>query len=284
MKYNISLFTLLFLIMKTFIIICLLLGVKTFSQPNEEVLNEVVIDLTKTKNNLIQILDKSKKEFQKHEKKNISQFTYCIKDENNINIEEINSFVRYKDLGYVLYGYNFYWIKDQNKLESLQYISSTRHFSFFTDYSLFRNELFYEDLLLLIKNSDLYFKESTYYIYDDNKLATDLIFKVDEKNEILLEFINKNKVLIRENVKKEERQLQYSEVVTKFVFSEDNYAVKEIKVNEQYLVKDQIIKIDFKSNLSEYTKKEIQKMDSKSMLGFVIKYTRKKKEFIKSIN
>lgn len=284
MKYNISLFTLLFLIMKTFIIICLLLGVKTFSQPNEEVLNEVVIDLTKTKNNLIQILDKSKKEFQKHEKKNISQFTYCIKDENNINIEEINSFVRYKDLGYVLYGYNFNWIKDQNKLESLQYISSTRHFSFFTDYSLFRNELFYEDLLLLIKNSDLYFKESTYYIYDDNKLATDLIFKVDEKNEILLEFINKNKVLIRENVKKEERQLQYSEVVTKFVFSEDNYAVKEIKVNEQYLVKDQIIKIDFKSNLSEYTKKEIQKMDSKSMLGFVIKYTRKKKEFIKSIN
>lgn len=284
MKYNISLFTLLFLIMKTFIIICLLLGVKTFSQPNEEVLNEVVIDLTKTKNNLIQILDKSRKEFQKHEKKNISQFTYCIKDENNINIEEINSFVRYKDLGYVLYGYNFNWIKDQNKLESLQYISSTRHFSFFTDYSLFRNELFYEDLLLLIKNSDLYFKESTYYIYDDNKLATDLIFKVDEKNEILLEFINKNKVLIRENVKKEERQLQYSEVVTKFVFSEDNYAVKEIKVNEQYLVKDQIIKIDFKSNLSEYTKKEIQKMDSKSMLGFVIKYTRKKKEFIKSIN
>lgn len=270
--------------MKTFIIICLLLGVKTFSQPNEEVLNEIVIDLTKTKNNLIQILDKSNKEFQKHEKKNISQFTYCIKDENNINIEEINSFVRYKDLGYVLYGYNFYWIKDQNKLESLQYISSTRHFSFFTDYSLFRNELFYEDLLLLIKNSDLYFKESTYYIYDDNKLATDLIFKVDEKNEILLEFINKNKVLIRENVKKEERQLQYSEVVTKFVFSEDNYAVKEIKVNEQYLVKDQIIKIDFKSNLSEYTKKEIQKMDSKSMLGFVIKYTRKKKEFIKSIN
>lgn len=284
MKYNISLFTLLFLIMKTFIIICLLLGVKTFSQPNEEVLNEVVIDLTKTKNNLIQILDKSRKEFQKHEKKNISQFTYCIKDENNINIEEINSFVRYKDLGYVLYGYNFNWIKDQNKLESLQYISSTRHFSFFTDYSLFRNELFYEDLLLLIKNSDLYFKESTYYIYDDNKLATDLIFKVDEKNEILLEFINKNKVLIRENVKKEERQLQYSEVVTNFVFSEDNYAVKEIKVNEQYLVKDQIIKIDFKSNLSEYTKKEIQKMDSKSMLGFVIKYTRKKKEFIKSIN
>lgn len=284
MKYNISLFTLLFLIMKTFIIICLLLGVKTFSQPNEEVLNEVVIDLTKTKNNLIQILDKSRKEFQKHEKKNISQFTYWIKDENNINIEEINSFVRYKDLGYVLYGYNFNWIKDQNKLESLQYISSTRHFSFFTDYSLFRNELFYEDLLLLIKNSDLYFKESTYYIYDDNKLATDLIFKVDEKNEILLEFINKNKVLIRENVKKEERQLQYSEVVTKFVFSEDNYAVKEIKVNEQYLVKDQIIKIDFKSNLSEYTKKEIQKMDSKSMLGFVIKYTRKKKEFIKSIN
>jgi len=283
-KYNISLFTLLFLIMKTFIIICLLLGVKTFSQPNEEVLNEVVIDLTKTKNNLIQILDKSKKEFQKHEKKNISQFTYCIKDENNINIEEINSFVRYKDLGYVLYGYNFNWIKDQNKLESLQYISSTRHFSFFTDYSLFRNELFYEDLLFLIKNSDLYFKESTYYIYDDNKLATDLIFKVDEKNEILLEFINKNKVLIRENVKKEERQLQYAEVVTKFVFSEDNYAVKEIKVNEQYLVKDQIIKIDFKSNLSEYTKKEIQKMDSKSMLGFVIKYTRKKKEFIKSIN
>lgn len=270
--------------MKTFIIICLLLGVKTFSQPNEEVLNEVVIDLTKTKNNLIQILDKSRKEFQKHEKKNISQFTYCIKDENNINIEEINSFVRYKDLGYVLYGYNFNWIKDQNKLESLQYISSTRHFSFFTDYSLFRNELFYEDLLLLIKNSDLYFKESTYYIYDDNKLATDLIFKVDEKNEILLEFINKNKVLIRENVKKEERQLQYSEVVTKFVFSEDNYAVKEIKVNEQYLVKDQIIKIDFKSNLSEYTKEEIQKMDSKSMLGFVIKYTRKKKEFIKSIN
>lgn len=134
--------------------------------------------------------------------------------------------------------------------------------------------------MTLIKKSNLYFKENTYYIYDDNKLSTDIIFKVDKKNDILLEFINKNKVLIRENVPKQERQLKYSNVVTKFVFNEENYTTKEITVIEQYLINGQMVKIDFKSNLSENTKKEVQKMDSKSMLGFVMKYTRKKKEFI----
>lgn len=261
-----------------------MLGVKTFSQPNEEVLDEIVIDLTKTKNDLIKLLNKSKKEFKKYEKSNISYFKYCVNNENEENIEEIDSFIRFKNLRYVLYGYNFKWIIDKNKLEPLQYMSSTRYFSFFTDYSLFRNEMFFEDILKLINDSDLYFKEDTYYIYDDNKLSTDLIFKVDKKNDILLEFINKNKVLIRENVNRQERQLQSSYVVTKFVYNKDNYAIKEMRVNEQYLVNDEILKIDFKSNLSENTKREVQKMDSKSMLGFIIKYTRKKKEFIESIN
>lgn len=257
------------------------MGNSVFSQANDdEVLDELTLDFTKNKQDLIQILTNSKKIFEKYQKKSFYYFVYSIEDENNEQIEEISSFIRYKNLGYVLYGYDFKWIMDKEKLEPLQYMSATSFFSFFTNYSLFRNEMFFENLLKLINDSDLSFKDNIYYIYADNKLSTDLIFKVDKKNDILLEFINKNKVLIRENVNRQERQLQSSDVVTKFVYNENHYTIKEMRVIEQYLVNGQMLKIDFKSNLSENSKKEVQKMDSKSMLGFVMKYTRKKKEFI----
>lgn len=119
------------------------MGNSVFSQANDdEVLDELTLDFTTTKQDLIQILINSKKMFEKHQKKSFHYFVYSIKDENNEQIEEISSFIRYKNLGYVLYGYDFKWIMDKEKLEPLQFIPSTRCFSFFTDYSLFRNEVF----------------------------------------------------------------------------------------------------------------------------------------------
>lgn len=249
-----------------------------------EMLDEIVIDFN-FKNELLEILDNSYKNFQTHNKgKKNYRIEYSLLSQNDGILESFKGIV---SLGSIftttINNYELNWTVASIGNKSYKKLSSYEYFSYLSEYSLFNNKYRYRDLKDYIQNNEVVRIGNQYYVYRKN---SDHFFVIDvnldkkliskyKNTEITANFHRQsNKEKFGTNDKKTANSLQ---VIFNIV---DGYDIEEMTVNESYEIDNQNFYANSIINSLKLNKNEIKNLNGKGLIGFAKDYYKQQQEFL----
>lgn len=252
---------------KLILSLLLFCSIPTFAQQEQgEVLEEIVIDMVKTRRTLIDKLKKSKKLYDKHAKKNIYEISQELTNSKNEIIESFSAYARYKSIGYHFYDYKMNFTENKDDLKSLLTLSS---FPFLSPnkYNYLQASDIFKKLIDLINDSNVFEENNHYYVYNSKKLSKDLVFIFDNETQLLSEVINQD---ITYAFKIEKEKLNSANAHTKYSNKNGIYVLSEMNVHESLTLHNKNYYLNFKGIISNKSKKEVEKLPSNGFFRLLI--------------
>jgi len=250
---------------------------------NTEILDELIIDLN-AKNELLEIIDKSYKIYKKNNKgKKHYSINHSLSSKLNGMLETFEGVVSLGSfVSTTLNNYKLNWTPAIIENSSYKKLSSVEYFSYLTEYVFFYNKYRYRNFRDYVNTHDVTKMGNRYYIYKGNNDHY-FVIEVDLAQKLISKYTNTE---IDGSFHRKSKNSKFgvndktlaANLKVEFNLSKA-YNIKEMNVNEVYLVDGEMFYMNSTINSLNLTKSEIKKLKGKGIIGFVTDYIKQQQSF-----